>query len=72
MSCYLCVSTTKSNCAISYYIGHETVIATHRVPGMAIWREAMFGFLQRNAEQSAAYFSVPPDQVVEVGREIEI
>ena len=57
---------------ISYYIGHETIIATHRIAGMAVWREAVFGFLQRNAEQSAAYFSVPADQVVEVGREIEI
>jgi KUP system potassium uptake protein len=57
---------------LSYYIGHETVIATGRMPGMAMWRQALFGFLQRNAEQSAAYFSVPAAQVVEVGWEIEI
>ncbi|CAO3437200.1 potassium transporter Kup [Azospirillum endophyticum] len=57
---------------ISYYIGHETIIATDHTPGMAVWREALFGFLQRNAERTAAYFCVPTSQVVEVGREIEI
>jgi KUP system potassium uptake protein len=58
--------------SISYYFGHETVIATDRLPGMARWREALFGFMQRNAERKAAYFCVPTEQVIEVGTEIEI
>ena len=57
---------------LSYYFGHETVIATERLPGMARWREVLFGFMQRNAERKAAYFCVPTEQVIEVGIEIEI
>ena len=57
---------------ITYYIGRETIIPREDVPGMWVWREALFAFLQRNAERSAAFFGVPTRQVVEFGTEIEI
>lgn len=57
---------------VSYYIGRETIIPTDKVAGMAVWRESVFAFLQRNAERSAAFFGVPTKQVVEFGTEIEI
>ncbi|MBR1217556.1 KUP/HAK/KT family potassium transporter [Bradyrhizobium sp. U87765 SZCCT0131] len=57
---------------VSYYIGRETIIPTEKVAGMAVWRESVFAFLQRNAERSAAFFGVPTKQVVEFGTEIEI
>jgi KUP system potassium uptake protein len=57
---------------VSYYIGRETIIPTERIPGMWVWREAFYAFMQRNAERSAAYFSIPAAQVVEIGIEIEI
>ena len=57
---------------VSYYIGRETIIPTAHIVGMWVWREALYAFMQRNAERSAAYFSIPAVQVVEVGIEIEI
>jgi KUP system potassium uptake protein len=57
---------------ISYYIGRETIIPTAHIPGMWVWREALYAFMQRNAERSAAYFCIPAAQVVEMGIEIEI
>ena len=57
---------------ISYYIGRETVIPREEIEGMAMWREGLFAFMQRNAERSAAHFHIPATQVVEVGVEIEI
>src|SRR3954462_7880184 len=57
---------------ITYYIGRETIIPREDIPGMWVWREALFAFLQRNAERSAAFFGVPTRQVVEFGTEIEI
>jgi KUP system potassium uptake protein len=57
---------------VSYYIGRETIIPTIYIPGMWVWREALYAFMQRNAERSAAYFSIPAAQVVELGTEIEI
>jgi KUP system potassium uptake protein len=57
---------------ITYYIGRETIIPREDIPGMWVWRESLFAFLQRNAERSAAFFGVPTGQVVEFGTEIEI
>jgi KUP system potassium uptake protein len=57
---------------ITYYIGRETIIPSEEIAGMAVWRETVFAFLQRNAERSAAFFGVPTKQVVEFGTEIEI
>jgi KUP system potassium uptake protein len=57
---------------ITYYIGRETIIPSQDIPGMWVWRESVFAFLQRNAERSAAFFGLPTRQVVEFGTEIEI
>ena len=57
---------------ITYYIGRETIIPSEDIPGMWLWRETVFAFLQRNAERSAAFFGLPTKQVVEFGTEIEI
>jgi KUP system potassium uptake protein len=57
---------------ITYYIGRETIIPREDIPGMWLWRETIFAFLQRNAERTAAFFDVPARQVVEFGTEIEI
>jgi KUP system potassium uptake protein len=57
---------------VTYYIGRETIIPRDDIPGMWVWRESLFAFLQRNAERTAAFFGVPSGQVVEFGTEIEI
>jgi KUP system potassium uptake protein len=57
---------------VSYYIGRETIIPSEDIPGMWVWRETLYAFMQRNAERSAAYFLIPAAQVVEIGIEIEI
>ncbi|TKW80201.1 MAG: potassium transporter Kup [Bradyrhizobium icense] len=57
---------------VTYFVGRETIIPREDIPGMWVWREALFAFLQRNAEHSAAFFGVPTRQVVEFGTEIEI
>jgi KUP system potassium uptake protein len=57
---------------VTYYVGRETIVPREDIPGMWVWRESLFAFLQRNAERSAAFFGVPTTQVVEFGTEIEI
>ena len=57
--------------AVTYFLGRETIISTQR-PGMARWRERIFAFMSRNALRATAYFRMPPDQVFEVGVEVEI
>ena len=57
---------------ITYFVGHEAVIASEDHPGMSAWRESLFSFMKLNAERSGAHFCIPARQVVEVGTEIEI
>jgi len=52
-------------------LGRETVLATDR-PGMAMWRETLFGFLSRNAYRATAYYQIPTEQVLEIGDQIEM
>jgi KUP system potassium uptake protein len=55
----------------SYFLGRETVIAT-RAPGMAVWRERLFGWMMRNSSSASQYFCLPPNQVIELGAQMEI
>ncbi len=57
---------------ITYYTGHETIIATARPNGMARWRKALFALMQRNALRPIVYFNIPAGQVMEIGVEFEI
>jgi KUP system potassium uptake protein len=56
---------------VVYILGRETILASAR-PGMALWRERLFGFLTRNAARATAFYQLPPRQVVEVGAEIDL
>jgi len=55
----------------TFFLGRETVIASER-PGMAIWREQVFAFMTRNALRATAFFKIPPNQVFEVGAQVEL
>ena len=57
--------------SVTYVLGRETVLATKR-PGMALWREKLFAFLERNSLRAPAHFQLPPNQVLEIGAQIEI
>lgn len=55
----------------TFFMGRETLIASDR-PGMAIWRERLFAFMSRNALRATAFFKIPPNQVFEVGAQVEL
>ncbi len=57
---------------VTYFIGHETVIARGPAMGLPRWVEAFFAFMQRNASHATDYLRVPHNAVVEIGREIAI
>jgi KUP system potassium uptake protein len=57
--------------AMSFFLGRETLIATRR-PGMAIWREKLFAWMMRNASSATNWFSLPANQVIELGAQIEM
>ena len=55
----------------SYFLGRETLIATN-APGMAVWRDELFVWMSRNASSASHYFALPPNQVIELGAQIEM
>ncbi|MCI4655117.1 potassium transporter Kup [Sphingomonas aquatilis] len=55
----------------SFFLGRQTLIASE-LPGMAIWREKLFAWMQRNAESAMDFFRLPTNRVVELGSQVEI
>lgn len=56
---------------VTFFLGRETVIPSD-VVSMAPWRERLFAFMLRAAASASRFFKLPPDQVVEVGSQVEI
>jgi KUP system potassium uptake protein len=63
---------TVSLSDVTYYVGHETVVSREDGLGLGVWQEALFAMLERNAAHVSDFFSLPSDQVVEIGRQIAI
>ncbi len=58
---------------VTYYLGAETIVAAERGKGLIPrWQEVVFAAMGRNAARISDYLQLPRDQVVEIGREIEI
>ena len=57
---------------VTYYVGHETVIGRDDGMGLPGWQERFFAVMERNAVHVSDFFSLPNDQVVEIGRQVAI
>jgi KUP system potassium uptake protein len=55
----------------TFVLGRETILPSN-TPGMPVWRERLFALMSRNAQRPTAFFRIPPNQVIEVGIQIEI
>ncbi|HET7693116.1 MAG TPA: potassium transporter Kup [Gemmatimonadota bacterium] len=55
----------------TYMLSRNTVIPS-RDPAMARWRERLFIFLNGNALRPTQFFRIPPNQVVEIGRQVSL
>jgi KUP system potassium uptake protein len=55
----------------TFFLGRERIISSAS-PGMPRWREKLFSFMARNAQQATTYFRIPPDRVIEVGSQVEL
>ncbi len=57
---------------VTYYVGHETIISREDGNGLPAWQERFFAVMDRNAQHVSDFFSLPSDQVVEIGRQVAI
>jgi KUP system potassium uptake protein len=56
---------------VTYYLGRESLVAG-RGGAMGSFTEGVFRTLVRNALPATAYFRLPPEQVVEIGLQIDL
>jgi KUP system potassium uptake protein len=57
---------------VTYYVGHETIVHREDRQALPHWLERFFAFMQRNSVHVSDFFRLPPDAVVEIGRQISI
>ncbi|MFN7906070.1 MAG: potassium transporter Kup [Pseudobdellovibrionaceae bacterium] len=62
----------------TFVLGRETILPTKNqttnssVPTMSLWREKLFAIMSKNAQRPTTFFKIPPNQVIEVGIQVEI
>jgi KUP system potassium uptake protein len=55
----------------TFFTSRENIIAGDRT-GMASWRDRLFAFLSRNAMPATAFFRIPDNRLIEIGRRVAI
>jgi KUP system potassium uptake protein len=54
----------------TYLVGRETIITTSR--GLERIRAALYAVMHRNSSSAVQYFSLPPSQVIEIGKQVTL
>jgi KUP system potassium uptake protein len=55
----------------TFFLGRETFVGG-KGGKMGVFSESLFAFLSRNARSATSWFAIPPEQVVEVGMQIDL
>ncbi len=55
----------------SFFVGRSAIRFAAR-PSMPRWMTLIYTFLHRNAADPTAWFSIPPNRMVELGGQIEL
>jgi KUP system potassium uptake protein len=57
---------------VVFYVGHNRVLRAEGGSRLPAWQQALFTVMERNAAHVSEVFSLPSEQVVEIGRQISI
>jgi KUP system potassium uptake protein len=58
---------------VTYFLGKELLALTQRGrSAMPLWRRRLFAAMANNSQSAAAFFSLPPGRVVELGLQVEL
>jgi KUP system potassium uptake protein len=55
----------------SFFVARDTIVPSAN-PGMALWREKLFGWMMQNAAKPSDFFKIPTNRLVELGAKVEI
>lgn len=56
---------------VTYFLGREHLIPSTS-KGMPYWKKTLFVLMSRNSRSATAYFGIPPNQVEELGMQVEL
>ena len=56
----------------SFFLGRQKLIASKKVPGMALWREKLFAWMLQSSESAMEFFKLRTNRVVELGSQLQI
>ena len=56
----------------SFFLGRQKLIASKKVPGMALWRERLFAWMLKTSESAMEFFKLPTNRVVELGSQVRL
>jgi KUP system potassium uptake protein len=54
----------------TYFVGRETIINTSK--GIQRWRAALYALMHRNSSSAIQYFRLPPEGVIEIGKQVTL
>lgn len=57
---------------LTYYVGHETIVARVDGNGMPLWQQITFAAMGRNSSRISEYLQLPSERIVEIGRRFAI
>ncbi|HBW95159.1 MAG TPA: potassium transporter Kup [Enterobacter asburiae] len=57
---------------VTWYVGHETIVAGEGEAGMAAWQRHIFAFMKRNCTHVINHYHLPSDRVVEISRRVAV
>jgi KUP system potassium uptake protein len=63
---------TADSQELTYFIGMEKIVPRRDGRGVPRWIEALFGIQLRNCARVTDYMHIPPEQVVDIGRQVSI
>lgn len=55
-----------------YFLGHVNLFEAGRRHGMSAWRDRLFIFMERNAEEATDYYQIPAAQTMNLGSQVGI
>jgi KUP system potassium uptake protein len=57
---------------LHYVVNNLDLLAGRKREGMALWRDKLFAFLDRNTQDASAAYHIPIDQLMTVGQRVGI
>lgn len=55
-----------------FFLGRVKLVPTEKDFGMSVWMKRLFALMSHNAQTAADFYDLPPEQVIELGVQVEI